>query len=94
MSTTPELQQPGAQVGTGRYMAVIFNNDHTPFDVVIRAIQAATRCDQTEASIEAWEAHHYGKAPIHFASESECVFAQTIMLAAGVKTTVELEWND
>ncbi|MBL8048243.1 MAG: ATP-dependent Clp protease adaptor ClpS [Chthonomonas sp.] len=94
MSVYTERSATGSAVGTGRYMAVIYNNDHTSFDVVIRAIQAATRCDHTEASIEAWEAHHYGKAPIHFASESECVLAQTIMLAAGVQTTVELEWTD
>lgn len=90
----PELEHVGAPTGQSRFMTVIFNNDVTSFDVVIAAIQAATRCDVEEAYLEAWEAHHFGKAPIHFATREECAYAQAIMLSVGVHATVEPEWSD
>lgn len=78
----------------GRWMVTIFNNDVTPFDDVIRALIHATGCDAQEAAIEAWEAHHLGKAPVHFASQTECQTAAEIIYAVGVKTEVSPEWRD
>jgi ATP-dependent Clp protease adapter protein ClpS len=79
---------------SGRWMTVIFNDDHTPMDLVVLTIMVATRCDATEAEIETWEAHHYGKAPIHFSSESECHQVASVLQSIGVKTEVCLEWED
>jgi ATP-dependent Clp protease adaptor protein ClpS len=36
---------------SGRWMTVIFNDDHTPMDLVVLTIMVATRCDATEAEI-------------------------------------------
>ena len=77
-----------------RWMVVIHNNDHNSFDEVIVALMAATGCDQEEASIEAWEAHEFGKAPVHFDSKTACEEAAEIIRSIGVHTEVALEWAE
>ncbi len=95
MSQTLNLPilQPN-QVGESRWMVVIYNNDVTPFEAVIEILMLATKCDQEEASIEAWEAHHYGQASVHFAAKDECDAIATMIENIGVKAEVKPEWND
>lgn len=88
----PAPNRPGT--GHGRHMVVIFNNDHTPFDDVIDALVRSTGCDAEEAFIEAWEAHHYGQAPVHFAAEPECQTIAVQISTIGVRTEVRPEWNE
>lgn len=88
----PEIQDPG--LGSGRWVVVIFNNDHTPRDLVVLALIRATACDHLEAEMETWEAEHYGRALVHFAPKEECVQAAEIIQSIGVKTEVSREWND
>lgn len=88
----PEVGTPG--VGTGRWMVTIFNDDHTPVDLVIFALLRATGCTYREAEMEVWEAEKFGKAPVHFADKNECDAAATIIGSIGVKTEVTPEWND
>jgi ATP-dependent Clp protease adapter protein ClpS len=78
----------------GRWMVVIFNNDDTSMDEVIEILMVATQCTFEEAYIEMWEAHMYGKAPVHFASREECMDAARIIETVGVKTEVTKEWED
>ena len=47
-----------------------------------------------EAEIETWEAHTYGKAPVHFSSKEECERAAGVIATIGVKTEVAPEWDD
>ena len=75
-------------------MAVIFNNEHNSMDEVVEVLMRATGCDEDEAAIEMWEAHHYGKAPVHFASREECERAAKTIERVGVRTEVTPEWND
>ncbi len=75
-------------------MVVIFNNETNSFDEVIEVLIEATGCDVDEAKMEAWEAHHFGKAPVHFASKSVCQEAAEIIASAGVRTEVSPEWQD
>lgn len=88
----PELIETSPK--TGRYMAVIYNNDHTPYHAVISVLIAATKCDYQEAEIETWEAHTYGQAAVHFATEAECRAAAKTIASIGVKTEVRKEWDD
>ncbi|HTQ11837.1 MAG TPA: ATP-dependent Clp protease adaptor ClpS [Fimbriimonadaceae bacterium] len=88
----PKVDGPGIE--TGRWMVVIYNNDVTPFDMVIIVLMRATGCGAREAEIEAWEAHTFGKAPVHFSSKEECEKAAVIISSIGVKTEVCPEWND
>ena len=88
----PQIDRPG--VSTGRWMVVIYNNDYTPFDMVILALVRATGCDLREAQTETWEAEHYGKAAVHFAAKTECEKAADIISSIGVKTEVTPEWTD
>lgn len=78
----------------GRWMTVIFDDDVTPVDVVLRVLVAATGCDVHEASMEIWEAEAYGRAAVHFASETECRRAAEIISGAGIRVDVRPEWND
>lgn len=75
-------------------MVVIFNNDYTPFEIVIRVLMSSTGCDLEEASIEAWEAHNFGTAPVHFAGEPACHAIAAMISSVGVKTEVRKEWDD
>ncbi len=75
-------------------MTIIYDNDHTPLDLVIMTVMIATQCTAEEAEIEAWETQAYGKAPIHFSSESECNHVAQVLEAIGVKTSVQPEWKE
>lgn len=75
-------------------MVVIFNNDTTAFDDVVLTLVIATGCEVEEARIEAWEAHTYGQAPVHFALEEECQRVAQVISAIGVRTEVRREWED
>lgn len=88
----PEIQDP--TTGSRRWMLTIFNNDTTTMDEVVFVLMKATGCTAEEAAIEMWEAHHFGKAPVHFASKEICEDAAKIIGTVGVKTEVALEWND
>ena len=88
----PETVDLGAL--TARWMVVIFNNDATSMDEVVNILMEATGCDVHEAYIEMWEAHTFGRAPVHFASEQECEQVATVIQTVGVVTEVCLEWGD
>ena len=95
-STTPLLsplhqESPAIE---DRFKVLIFDNDVTPFDAVVRVLMESTGCDVEEAYIETWEAHHYGKAPVHFAGEPACHAVAAIIGSIGVQTEVTKEWND
>lgn len=81
-------------VKTGRWMVVIFNDDHTPYEAVIQILLIATECSLEEAQTETWEAHHFGQAPVHFAAKDECERVADIIGRIGVKTEVRKEWED
>lgn len=63
-------------------------------DEVVDILMEATGCDAEEAYIEMWEAHHFGQAAVHFASESACQGIAGIISTVGVVTEVAREWND
>lgn len=88
------LESTGTGTGGGRWMVVIHNNDSNSMDEVIDIVMSATGCDVQEAAIEVWEAHTYGKAPVHFASRTECEDAASVISSIGVKTEVTPEWED
>ncbi len=88
----PEVKNPGT--GGGRWMVVMFNNDHNSMDEVIEVLMIATGCDVQEAYIEMWEAHNFGKASVHFAGHEECAQVAEIIAQIGVKTEVTKEWPE
>ena len=90
----PETIQPGSGQGGGRWMVVIYNNDYNSVEEVIDVLVQATGCNVQEAEIETWEAHTYGKAPVHFSTKAECENAAAVISRIGVKTEVAPEWED
>lgn len=75
-------------------MVKIFNNETNTFDEVIVILMIATQCSKDEAAMEAWEAHHFGQAPVHFASREHCDRIAEVIRTIGIKTEVCKEWND
>jgi ATP-dependent Clp protease adaptor protein ClpS len=99
MSLAPSLPKPADPAnsnrnGQSRWMVTIYNNDHNTVGEVIGILMRATHCNREEAEVETWEAHHLGKAPVHFAERSECESAAWIISTIGVRTEVTPEWND
>lgn len=88
----PELASP--EIGAGRYMVLIYNNETNSMDEVMLILMTATGCDATEAFEEMWEAHHFGKAPVHFSSEAECTRVAELIETIGVRTEIRPEWED
>ena len=80
--------------GRGRWMTVIFDNDDNSMEEVVEILMRATRCGEEEAEIEMWEAHTFGKAPVHFGSREECEGAALVIGSIGVETEVAPEWDD
>jgi ATP-dependent Clp protease adapter protein ClpS len=78
----------------GRWKVTIFNNDTNSVDEVVFVLMRATGCDQSEAEMETWEAHTFGRAPVHFAKEAECRQAAQVIASIGVKAEVAREWED
>jgi ATP-dependent Clp protease adaptor protein ClpS len=79
---------------SGRWKVVIHNNDTNAYDEVIITLMVATGCDVQEAEIETWEAHHFGRADVHFGSESECLQVAQTIAQIGVQTDVQREFED
>lgn len=88
----PEIKDTGT--GSGRWMVVIYNNDSNSFDEVIEILMRSTGCGLEEAAIEAWEAHTYGKTPVHFSSRGECEIVAIMISSIGVRTEISREWDD
>lgn len=86
-STTPDAVH-------GRWMCVIYNNDVTPYDLVVVTLMLATGCSQEEANMEAWEAHTFGKSSVHFGTREECEAVAEVMRRIRVESEVCPEWND
>ncbi len=80
-------------VRTDRHMVVIYDNDHTPLNWVVAILIDATGCDKAEAEIECWEAQEFGKAAVHFDSESNCDTVAAKIRNVGVQAEVVREWN-
>ncbi len=94
--TRPFVEPEIIEVGktTGRWMVVIYNNDFNTFDEVVEVIMRSTGCGSDEALIEAWEAHTFGKAPVHFSGRDECEIVAVMISSIGVRTEVRPEWED
>lgn len=88
----PEVVESGAI--HGRWMVVIYNNQVNSLDEVIEVLMRSTGCSLKEASIETWEAHHYGQASVHFADRDECEVVAVMISSIGVRTQVRPEWDD
>lgn len=88
----PEIIE--SETGNGRWMVVIYNNDHTAYEAVIKILMYATGCGFEEAAIETWEAHTYGKTPVHFATRDECELVAVMISSIGVRTEISHEWAD
>lgn len=79
---------------SGRWMVVIYNNDYNTFAEVVEILMKATGCSLDKAYMCAWEAHTFGKAPVHFAGRDECEIVAAMIALIGVRTEVRPEWEE
>jgi ATP-dependent Clp protease adapter protein ClpS len=93
MTQTEILLDQESETLTDRHCVVIYNNDTTPYEIVINVLMVATSCDMEEAVIETWEAHHFGSCRVHFGSETECEDAADVIRTVGVRAEVCAEWS-
>jgi ATP-dependent Clp protease adapter protein ClpS len=88
------LEPIGVETNLGaRWMVVIFNNETNTMEEVLSILMEATGCSSEEAYTETWEAHTYGKAPVHFDSREECLRVSALIERIGVRTNVAPEWD-
>lgn len=91
----PNIEEAGSQgKGGARWMVVIYNNETNTVDEVVEILMQATGCDEEEAHIEMWEAHHLGKSSVHFAARTECEDIASVIASIGVRAEVTPEWED
>jgi ATP-dependent Clp protease adapter protein ClpS len=88
----PEIRDTGT--GSGRWMVVLYNNDYNTFEQVIEILMRSTGCGLEEAAIEAWEAHTFGRASVHFSTKTECEIVGVMISSVGLKTEISREWDD
>ena len=74
--------------GRGEWGVLLFNDETHSMQQVQRLLMQITKCDENEAYMEMWEAHTYGKAFCHFASEEECGKIAWALSSHGLKTQV------
>lgn len=91
--TRPESTGPDS-AGRSRHMTVIYNDDHTLYDDVVEILIKATGCGRSEAEMETWEAHHLGKASVHFGTLSDCQAVASVIATIGMKVEVVAEWEE
>ncbi len=89
-----EPQQINSIKGSDGWMVVIFNNDTNSMEEVVFILMTATDCSEEEAEIETWEADHYGKAAVHYASKDECDRIAEVIRTIGVRSDVVLVWPE
>lgn len=92
--TFVEPQVIDSGIGAGRWGVLIFNNPVNSFNEVIEILMRSTGCGTQEAYIETWEAHTYGKALVHFASQTECEVVAAMIATIGVRTEIRREWEE
>jgi ATP-dependent Clp protease adaptor protein ClpS len=66
----PELDGPGSD-GDG-YRVILYNDDHTPVDLVIEQVMKATSCTPEKAVQITLEAHESGRAVCFRGSRGKC----------------------
>ena len=93
-ATTVQEKPIERSVGSGRWMVMLYNNDWNTQEEVVAILIKATGCDLEEAYLEMWEAHTYGKAPVHFGADSECREVSEVLGTIGLFSEVVPEWQD
>ncbi len=89
MPETRTIDMPECMgTGTGDHVVVIFNNDHTPFEVVVHVLMLATACGLQEAYTKTMEAHLSGSSIVYAGPEEDCQATAGVIERAGVRTLV------
>lgn len=93
--TERTLTTPGAEevdeTGTAQappWMTILHNCDCHTFEEVVRQLQKAIGCSESEGWEIAWQVHNTGKAVVKVGPEPECVRVGNILASIGLVVTV------
>ncbi|MGH7308205.1 MAG: ATP-dependent Clp protease adaptor ClpS [Candidatus Rokuibacteriota bacterium] len=70
------------------WMTILHNCDCHTFEQVVKQLQKAIGCPESEGWDIAWRVHNTGKAVVKIGPEPECVRAGNILAAIGLVVTV------
>src|SRR5260370_16671806 len=69
------------------WMTVLHNCDCHTFEQVVKQLQKAIACSESEGWEIAWQVHNTGKAVVKIGPEKECVRVGTILAAIALAVT-------
>ena len=70
------------------WMTILHNCDCHTFEQVVRQLQKAIGCSESEGWEIAWQVHNTGKAVVKIGPEATCVRVGNVLAAIGLVVTV------
>lgn len=70
------------------WMTILHNCECHTFEQVVKQLQKAIACSETEGWEIAWQVHNTGRAVVKIGPEAECVRVGNVLAAIGLVVTV------
>ena len=70
------------------WMTILHNCECHTFEQVVKQLQKAIGCSESEGWETAWQVHNTGKAVVKIGPESECVRVGNVLASIGLVVTV------
>ena len=84
----PSVEDVAEEAVAPPWMTVLHNCDCHTFEQVVKQLQKAIGCSESEGWEIAWQVHNTGKAVVKIGPETECVRVGNILAAIGLIVTV------
>src|SRR5207237_3244687 len=82
--TAPEVEDATDAEVAPPWMTILHNCDCHTFEQVVKQLQKAIACSESEGWEIAWQVHNTGKAVVKIGPEKECVRVGNILAAIGL----------
>ena len=82
-----DIAETGTEVAPP-WMTILHNCDCHTFEQVVKQLQKAIACSESEGWEIAWQVHNSGKAVVKVGPETECVRVGNILASIGLVVTV------
>ncbi len=85
---SPDVEDVAEEAVAPPWMTILHNCDCHTFEQVVKQLQKAIGCSESEGWEIAWQVHNTGKAVVKIGPETECVRVGNILAAIGLIVTV------
>ena len=85
---SPEVEEVVEEAVAPPWMTILHNCECHTFEQVVKQLQKAIACSETEGWEIAWQVHNTGKAVVKIGPEAECVRVGNILASIGLIVTV------